>query len=85
MVEIQFEADTSISGILLYDGAVSEDQLSTVQIEFSNGRTISKMEFINVPGEPSIANFEPMKVKWIKIRNNDPNKTSGALSEIILQ
>ncbi len=84
IIEIQFDAEQTIKSLLLYDGASKYQKLSSVWVEFSNGYQISHLTFPDFPGEPAIAQFEPMKVTWIKIRNTK-DASSVTLSEIILQ
>lgn len=84
-IEIAFDTEQEIQGIVLYTGAEENEKLKSVTIELSNGYGISDLEFPDGVGKPAVAHFEPMEVKWVKIYNRDLESYAGVLSEIIIQ
>lgn len=85
VIELKFNKEQTVQGMLLYDGSLEGERLEKVTIEFSNGYQISELALPKEAGAPAIAQFSPMQVKWIKIYNRSPEGKSGALSEIIVQ
>jgi len=80
IVEVTFDINQEIQGILLYTGVADDEKLEGVTIKFSNGYGISNLKFPDGVGQPAVAQFEPMEVKWIKIYNGDLESSKGVLS-----